>query len=154
MDLQNNTVRFNSLDLTKEEKEVNNTNINPSQLTQQINNLNISNNILQPNQLSAQFDFYKDFELREMMGVSDMEPNLKPNTDSNIESNIQSQINLNDVGEHIPKSADLENMINSLPYINDNLRSNIILSMELYKKLNNFDHNYIHEYFNGLSDNK
>jgi short-subunit dehydrogenase involved in D-alanine esterification of teichoic acids len=32
--------------------------------------------------------------------------------------------------------------------INTNLRTNIKLSLAILKKLNNFDHNYIHELFN------
>ena len=36
----------------------------------------------------------------------------------------------------------------SLIIFNDNLRNNIKLSLLIYKKLNNFEHNYIHEIFN------
>ena len=36
----------------------------------------------------------------------------------------------------------------SMLIFNDNLRSNIKLSLSIYKKLNNFEHNYIHKIIN------
>jgi len=36
---------------------------------------------------------------------------------------------------------------------NNNLRFNIKLSLAIYKKLNNFDHNYIHHFINEKSKN-
>lgn len=36
----------------------------------------------------------------------------------------------------------------SLLIFNDNLRKHIKLSLSIYKKLNNFDHKYIHQFFN------
>jgi hypothetical protein len=50
-----------------------------------------------------------------------------------------------------------EQTINSFQQMiifNDNLRKNIKLSLLIYKKINNFDHNYIHELFNDKSTNK
>jgi hypothetical protein len=38
----------------------------------------------------------------------------------------------------------MDMITNSLPFINDNIRANIKLSIEIYKKINNFDINYIH----------
>jgi hypothetical protein len=43
----------------------------------------------------------------------------------------------------------------SLFIFNDNLRRHIKLSLSIYKKLNNFDHKYIHQYFaESLQDKK
>ena len=39
----------------------------------------------------------------------------------------------------------------SLIIFNDNLRKNIKLSLLIYKKLNNFEHNYIHTILNDKS---
>ena len=36
----------------------------------------------------------------------------------------------------------------SIFVFNDNLRRHIKLSLVIYKKLNNFEHNYIHKFFN------
>ena len=142
----------------------NNIKNNFNNITEQINNFNISNNSLQPTQLSTGFDFYKDFELRDMMGDNtDIEPNFKTNNQTNIinediqkiEDDIQKIENdTQKISEKMTNISELDKMINSLPFINDNLRSNITLSIELYKKLNNFDYNYIHNYFNEISNNK
>jgi len=40
----------------------------------------------------------------------------------------------------------------SMIIFNDNLRKNIQLSLLIYKKLNNFNHNYIHKIFNDASE--
>jgi hypothetical protein len=40
----------------------------------------------------------------------------------------------------------------SMIIFNDNLRKNIKLSLLIYKKLNNFEHNYIHKFFNDKSE--
>jgi len=40
------------------------------------------------------------------------------------------------------------NSFQSLIIFNDNLRKHIKLSLSIYKKLNNFNHNYIHHFFN------
>lgn len=40
----------------------------------------------------------------------------------------------------------------SMIIFNDNLRKNIKLSLLIYKKLNNFEHNYIHNFFNDKSE--
>jgi hypothetical protein len=46
---------------------------------------------------------------------------------------------------------DMSNSFQSLMIFNDNLRKNIKLSLSIYKKLNNFNHNYIHNFFNDKS---
>ncbi len=43
------------------------------------------------------------------------------------------------------------NSFQSFIIFNDNLRKNIKLSLLIYKKLNNFEHNYIHEFFTDKS---
>ena len=43
------------------------------------------------------------------------------------------------------------NSFQSMIVFNDNLRKNIKLSLLIYKKLNNFEHNYIHKFFNDKS---
>ena len=44
------------------------------------------------------------------------------------------------------------NSFQSMIVFNDNLRKNIKLSLLIYKKLNNFEHNYIHNIFNVKSE--
>lgn len=48
--------------------------------------------------------------------------------------------------ENLNKNNELPNneQINSLIDFNNNLRKNIILSLQIYKKINNFNHKYIH----------
>lgn len=102
-------------------------NNNEFEKTNKLNNLQ---------QLSTDFDFYKDFELKEMLESKELESN---NSINYLESE---------------KNDELNNMINSLPLINDNIRENINLSIEIYKKLNNFDHKYIHKIINEKLSNK
>jgi|LakMenEpi03Aug12_release.lakeMendotaPanAssembly.Ray.scaffolds.fasta_scaffold631001_2 hypothetical protein len=40
----------------------------------------------------------------------------------------------------------------SMYIFNDNLRKNIRLSLAIYKKINNFEHNYIHKIFNDKTE--
>lgn len=94
--------------------------------TNQLEKIESFNNSFQ-NQIKPQFDFYKDFEMREII-----ENNL-PKKESELDT----------------KEIDL--MLNSFPLINDNIRANIQLSIEIYKKINNFDVNYIHEVINEKS---
>lgn len=47
----------------------------------------------------------------------------------------------------------IDNVIRTLPFMNDNIRSNIKLGIEIYKQLNNFDRNYIHNVINEKSKN-
>lgn len=90
--------------------------------------LNLSNefkkiesiNKLNHTQIKPQFDFYKDFEIRE---------------------NIEKTIIQNNPNQEVDE---LNMMLNSFPIINDNIRANIQLSVEIYKKINNFDINYVH----------
>jgi len=48
--------------------------------------------------------------------------------------------------ENFKKNTELPNdeQIISLIDFNNNLRKNIILSLQIYKKINNFNHKYIH----------
>lgn len=46
------------------------------------------------------------------------------------------------------------NSFQSIIIFNDNLRKNIKLSLLIYKKLNNFEHNYIHTFFHDKSESK
>ncbi len=68
--------------------------------------------------------------------------------------------NISSMGPNIPAMSEMSTMpempnpedINSLDtllMINHNLRTNIRLSLSIYKKLNNFDHKYIHELLDG-----
>ena len=90
--------------------------------------LNLSNefkkiesiNKLNSSQIKPQFDFYKDFEMIENIEKT----TIKNNSNQNID--------------------ELNMMLNSFPIINDNIRANIQLSVEIYKKINNFDINYVH----------
>lgn len=94
-------------------------------------------NDLQMNQISNNFDFYKDFELKDKFDLEISEESKKKSTNIDVE-----------------KENELNNIISSLPLINDNIRININLSIEIYKKLNNFDHKYIHNIINEkLSNN-
>ena len=69
-----------------------------------------------------EFDIYNDFKMREMIN-SDNENNL-------------------------PNENNEELILENLILVNDNLRSNIELSLAIFKKLNNFEHNYIHNFIN------
>jgi len=76
--------------------------------------------------IKPQFDFYKDFEMRELLEKNSTESNL--NNDD--------------------KNKEIDMMLNSFPLINDNLRANILLSVEIYKKINNFEMTYVHKIIN------
>ncbi len=80
-------------------------------------------------QIKPQFDFYKDFEMRELLEKNSPESN----------SNLNNK-------EYEEK--EIEMMLGSFPIINDNLRANILLSVEIYKKINNFEMTYVHEIVN------
>ena len=85
-----------------------------------------------------QFDISKDFELRETI-----EKTKSSNIDNfnNFENLTPKQLGT----EHIEQ---MDNMVRTLPFINDNIRTNIKLGIEIYKQLNNFDRNYIHQIIN------
>jgi hypothetical protein len=85
-------------------------------------------------QIKPQFDFYKDFEMRELLEKNSTESNLNYK-DKNKDKDID-------------KDIDINMMLNSFPIINDNLRANILLSIEIYKKINNFEMTYVHEIIN------
>ena len=96
-----------------------------------MNNLNSS----QP--ISGQIDFsnvYKHFELRETLEKTKIPQENKLSQSSQSEEQIN-------------------NMIQTLPFMDDNIRTNIKLGIEIYKQLNNFDRNYIHEVINEKSKN-
>ena len=81
-----------------------------------------------------QFDISKDFELRETI-----EKTKSTNTDLD---NLQSkQLGFEQIEQ-------MDNMVRTLPFINDNIRTNIKLGIEIYKQLNNFDRYYIHTIIN------
>ena len=103
-----------------------------------MNNLNSS----QP----LQFDIFRDFELREIIEKtkstqSSQLSQFNTNIDTN---NISKQLEPNEIEE-------MNNMVRTLPFINDNIRTNIKLGIEIYKQLNNFDRNYIHSIINEKS---
>jgi len=56
--------------------------------------------------------------------------------------NLNNQSNLKELNEDEIKS------FQSMIIFNDNLRKNIKLSLVIYKKLNNFEHKYIHQVLN------
>jgi len=83
-----------------------------------------------------QFDIFKDFELREII-----EKKKSQQSETNPDSKSSSQLEPNEIDE-------MNNMIRTLPFMNDNIRTNIKLGIEIYKQLNNFDRNYIHTIIN------
>jgi len=95
-----------------------------------INDLNTS----QP----LQFDISKDFELRETI-----EKTKSSNTD-NFDNILSKQHDTEQLEQ-------MDNMVRTLPFINDNIRTNIKLGIQIYKQLNNFDRNYIHKIINEKS---
>jgi hypothetical protein len=105
---------------------------------EKINNENIpkiiSPNQFQPNQFVPTFDIEKDFEMRKIFENSQTKQNLETKT-INSEQDISTQMDM---------------MIQTLPYMNDNIRANIKFGIEIYKTLNNFDRNYIHKVINEL----
>ena len=101
------------------EKNINNENDIQINLSNEFEKIE-SVNKLSSNNFEPQYDFYKDFEMRE-----------------NIEKNEVQNNSNQDIDE-------LNMMLNSFPIINDNIRANIQLSVEIYKKINNFDIKYVH----------
>ena len=100
-----------------------------------MNDLNLSQSTLQ------QIDFnniYKDFELQETLSKTKNQQSTQ-----SMEPNDPEQTNI----------EQMDNMIRTLPFMNDNIRANIKLGIEIYKQLNNIDRNYIHEVINGKSIN-
>jgi len=81
-----------------------------------------------------QFDISKDFELRETI-----EKTKSSNT--GIDNIPSKQLGTEQIEQ-------MDNMVRTLPFINDNIRTNIKLGIEIYKQLNNFDRNYIHTIIN------
>lgn len=89
--------------------------------------------------ISGPLDFnnvYRDFELRETLEKTKTHHSNDP-------SQSEEQITI----------EQMDNMIRTLPFMNDNIRANIKLGIEIYKQLNNFDHNYIHGVINEKSKN-
>lgn len=95
-----------------------------------IANTNINTEV---SQIKPQFDFYKDFEMRELLEKN------SPESNSNFNSNFNSKED---------EEKEIEMMLSSFPIINNNLRENILLSVEIYKKINNFEMTYVHEIIN------
>lgn len=79
-----------------------------------------------------QFDISKDFELRET---------IEKTKSSNIDNTQTQPLGTEQIEQ-------MDNMVRTLPFINDNIRTNIKLGIEIYKQLNNFDRNYIHTIIN------
>lgn len=102
-----------------------------------MNNLNSSQSISGPLDFN---NIYRDFELRETLEKTKTPPHSNELTQS---TKSEEQINIEQI----------DNMIRTLPYMNDNIRANIKLGIEIYKQLNNFDRNYIHEVINEKSKN-
>lgn len=100
-----------------------------------------SNNIDQLQSQQINFDINKAFAQRELIEKLNSTDELENNKQIQLENNKQIQL------------EDLEKMISSLPLINSNIRSNIQFSLEIYKKLNNFERNYIHSILNEKSKN-
>ena len=92
-------------------------------------------NELQPNQFTPQFDINKDFQLREII----------EKTNQDIKSTEQ---HTNTQSGNPDQLEQLNQMVQSLPFVNDNLRANLKFGMEIYKQLNNFDRIYIHSIIN------
>jgi hypothetical protein len=97
---------------------------------------------------SMQFDIFRDFELRETIEkTKSPTSSSNSNSNSNTNSNEPEQLRQLETNE----TNDLDNMIRTLPYMNDNIRNNIKLGIEIYKQLINFDRNYIHSIINANS---
>jgi len=103
-----------------------------------IDQTDIEKSVVDTNEHKNNFDIYKDFELRELIEKNDKSKTNKTNDIDLLDSD---------------KEKEYETMIFSLPIINDSIRSNINLSITLFKKINNFDHNYIHSLINEKSNN-
>jgi hypothetical protein len=73
-------------------------------------------------------------DIKQILKSSSIKKNLN-------ESYLQTSMINNDQTSNAEPMMDIIN-------INTNLRTNIKLSLAILKKLNNFDHNYIHELFN------
>ena len=71
-----------------------------------------------------------------------MDKNIMKPVNLNNQSNQSNQSNLKELNEDEIKS------FQSMIIFNDNLRKNIKLSLVIYKKLNNFEHKYIHQVLN------
>ena len=84
-----------------------------------VNNATIILSNDKDNKINPQFDFYKDFEIKDLL--------LKENP--NVSKNNTDETTM---------------MLDSFPIINENLRTNILLSIEIYKKIIDFDINYVH----------
>lgn len=110
-----------------------------------MNDLNSS----QPLQQLQFENILRDFELRETI-----EKPITSNStqQSEIKSELKSQNKEVKLSE-LNNINDIDNMIRTLPFMNDNIRTNIKLGIEIYKQLNNFDRNYIHKVINEKSKN-
>ena len=104
-------------------------------------------NKLQPNQHTPKFDINKDFELRDVIEKTNQieQSSQQVQQFQQVQSEQQDQTKQQDQSEQIEQ---IEQMIRSLPFINDNIRSNIKFGIEIYKTLNNFDREYIHSIIN------
>lgn len=85
--------------------------------------------------IPLQFDISKDFELRETIEKTKLP-----------ESNNFDTLSYKQIGSE--QTEQMNNMVRTLPFMNDNIRMNIKLGIEIYKQLNNFERNYIHKVIN------
>jgi hypothetical protein len=83
------------------------------------------------------YDIERDFNLRNNFEESKL-------TDSNKITNEITDIKQMESNH----TEQLNDVIRTLPFMNDNIRTNIRLGMEIYYKLNNFDRYYIHSIIN------
>jgi hypothetical protein len=88
-----------------------------------------------------------DINLNPIDGI-ELKRHLEKN-DVNPQNNINLQNDIN-----MEMQPDIETFVRTLPDINDRIRTNIIFSVEIYKKINNFEHNYIHEYIKNYDSKK
>ena len=75
-------------------------------------------------------DVYRQFELKELMGGQN---DSAPIPETNFNQSLNPEI-----------------IYNSFPEINDGLRKNITLGIEIYKTIKNFDYEYVHNSLSNL----
>jgi hypothetical protein len=85
--------------------------------------------------------------------VSNMNMNMNTNMNTNTNMNLNpSEQNQSQINSQYVQNNDM-NVIDTIVQLNNTLRTNIKLSLAIYKKLNNFEHNYIHELYGQKSEN-
>lgn len=81
--------------------------------------------------------------------MNNLQTNLFSNFDINKDFDLMGNIGGNDTQNNL-SSFNSDEMIKVMPFMNDQIRSNIKLGIEIYKQLNNinFDRYYIHSIIN------